>query len=320
MIPTNFVPILSTDQTILILGATGTGKTHLGRKIHDLSPRKNGKFVSVNLATLSENLIESELFGHERGSFTGAETKRVGRLESAEGGTVLLDEIGELSLRLQTKLLDVMNHNTIVPVGSNREVKLNVRFIVATNKDLASEVKEGRFREDLFFRVQTCTLRLPSLMEDSGRAWGLAKNLLEAACVQQGKQSLRPCPSLEEFVRLQPWPGNIRQLKMACDFAVAVCSDGMITASHFPPSLQLSKETIQRSESYIFPSEFKLAKEQFERLYLEQILERCGGRINRTARTSGISKVTLIDKVRRYQINVPAIRWKNEQETKQSCN
>src|SRR3990167_1431203 len=162
----NFVPqlakIAASESTILITGPTGTGKSCLAEKIHLASPRRSGRFVAINLATLNENLIESELFGHERGAFSGANLRRLGKLESAAGGSVFLDEIGELSPAMQTRLLEMLNSKVISPVGSNRVVRLDVRIIAATNRELAGMVERGEFRADLFFRINTFQVELPA--------------------------------------------------------------------------------------------------------------------------------------------------------------
>jgi len=149
------------DSTLLITGETGTGKSHLAKQIHQISPRCNKKFMSINLATLSSNLVESELFGHEKGAFSSADNKRIGRLEMAQGGTIFLDEIGELPLPCQSKLLEFMQRKIIIPVGSNKEIKIDARIIAATNKNIPLQIKEKKFREDLFYRINTLDRKNP---------------------------------------------------------------------------------------------------------------------------------------------------------------
>ncbi len=304
--------IAATDNTILITGRTGTGKSHLAREIHEQSARKNGRFVTINLATLSENLIESELFGHEKGAFSGADTRRIGKLESANGGTAFLDEIGELSLKLQTKLLEALNSFTITPVGSNREVALNVRVITATNKNLQAMVKEGTFREDLFFRLNTFQTHLPDLSDDPAKIPALAEQFAIKAAQNQN----RPYFGMEAafIVELQNygWPGNVRELKNAMEFAVAMSGDGLIGCDCLPPYVKTNAVSAPLLDLAVhFPTDYREAKNYFERTYLKEILFRFEGKINLTAKRTGISKVTLIDKIRRHEIDIPTIKYQS---------
>jgi DNA-binding NtrC family response regulator len=302
--------IAASDATILITGRTGTGKTHLAREIHAASQRRGSRFVAVNLATLSDNLIESELFGHERGAFSGADRARVGKLESANGGTVFLDEIGELPLRLQTKLLEALNSKVISPVGSNREIQLDVRIIVATNRDLALMVQAGAFREDLYFRVNTFPVHMPDLAAEPERIPRLAAAFLRA----QGRpERPAPVPTPDFLARLAEysWPGNVRELKNVVEFAAAMASGPEVGADCLPAHVQANPPAAPGggAAAIPYPSEYRKAKESFERTYLEQLLRQCGGGVNRTARESGLSKVTVIEKIRRYGIDVPAIKY-----------
>lgn len=303
------------NHTILLTGRTGTGKSHMARDIHNLSPRADRVYVAVNLATLNENLIESELFGHEKGAFSGADCKRIGKLEMANGGTVFLDEIGELTPRLQTKLLDALNHKAICAVGSNREIKLDVRIIAATNRDLEKMVSSGSFREDLFYRLNTFQVHLPDLIANPDRLICFAKDFVLQACAEQGLLEKKLSECFLAAVRLYTWPGNVRELKNAIDFAVAISSDLSINAAQLPPYIQqrisiASTNCVQKTDVE-FPVEFSHAKEQFERSYLMAMLKYFDGRVNLTARKTKISKVTLIDKIRRYEINLEAIKYEN---------
>jgi transcriptional regulator with PAS, ATPase and Fis domain len=296
-----------TDGTILITGRTGTGKSHLAQEIHRASPRRAGKFVAINLATLSENIIESELFGHERGAFSGADSRRVGKLECANGGTVFLDEIGELPTRLQTKLLEALNSHVISPVGSNREIQLNVRIITATNRDLATMVRARQFREDLFYRINTFQVQLPDLHTDGSRVL----NLAESFVVQAAQRQNRPVPIMgaefrRELLRCR-WPGNVRELKNAMEYAVAMNVGDALTPACLPATAP--PEENQLAAFPTFPTDYREAKTYFEKSYLQEILLRFEGRINLTAKRTGLSKVTLIDKIRRYEIDIPTIKY-----------
>ncbi|RZA08286.1 MAG: sigma-54-dependent Fis family transcriptional regulator [Proteobacteria bacterium] len=309
-----FAKLAATDGTILITGRTGAGKTHLARELHNLSRRRSGKFMAINLATLSENLIESELFGHERGAFSGADSKRVGKLEIAQGGTVFLDEIGELPLRIQTKLLEALNSRTISPVGSNRELQLDVRIIAATNKDLFQEVEAGRFREDLFFRLNTFEIRMPELASQPDRIATLSESFARDAARQQGRAYLGMEPSFLLALRAYGWPGNVRELKNAMEYAVALNAEGPLDPEALPAYVKGGRENAAGSgpagaSPKTFPRDYREAKQQFERAYLREMLLRYHGRVNQTAKETGISKVTLIDKIRRYDIDMPSIKY-----------
>jgi DNA-binding NtrC family response regulator len=297
-------------HTILITGRTGTGKSHLAKQIHEASPRREGRFVNINLATLSENLIESELFGHEKGAFSGADTKRVGKLESANGGTAFLDEIGELPPRLQTKLLEALNSHVICPVGSNREVALNIRVVAATNRDLRKMVASGTFREDLYFRVNTFQLELPELASVPERIPAYAAEFAAAAADRQGRSLPTISPALLNELRRYPWPGNVRELKNCLEFAVAMSPTTNLDADCLPPYLKTAEaHRIAPETNSAYPNDYREAKSHFERSYLQAILTRFEGRINLTARETGLSKVTLIEKIRRYEIDVKKIKF-----------
>lgn len=302
--------IAKSDGVILITGRTGCGKSHLAEQIHAASPRREKRFVSINLATLSENLIESELFGHERGAFSGADAKRIGKLETANGGTVFLDEIGELPLRLQTKLLEALNSRKICPVGSNRDIHLDIRILAATNRDLESMVKEGSFREDLFFRLNVFRVELPGLAETPDRIESLACAFAAEACRRQGREYGGVSPQLIEALRGYSWPGNIRELKNVMEFAVAMNPGGMLSPDLLPPYLRSGAPTKTESLAFHFPTDYHQAKAQFERLFLQEALRRFDGKINLTSRKTGLSKVTLIEKVRRYEIDVHEIKYR----------
>lgn len=226
------------DSTLLITGKTGTGKSHLAYAIHRSSPKRaQCRWFKVNLATLSENLIESELFGHERGAFTGADCRRVGRLESCNGGTVFLDEIGELPIRLQAKLLDFIQYKRVTPVGSNRDIELDVRIIVATNKDLESAVAAGQFREDLYHRLNVFHARMPDLATNRPAILGFARQFLGVCAERAGKNITTLTQEVEQTFLSYPWPGNIRELENAVEFAVAMEKTDKITVGALPEQI-----------------------------------------------------------------------------------
>ncbi|OQX07644.1 MAG: sigma-54-dependent Fis family transcriptional regulator [Desulfobulbaceae bacterium A2] len=209
-----------TDSTILITGDTGTGKSFLSGSIHFNSPRRHKPFIKINCANIPEALLESELFGHEKGAFTGAEKQRIGRFEQANGGTIFLDEIGEISLELQTKLLRVIEDKSFERVGGNKTIHVDVRVIAATNRDLAHQIEAGRFREDLFYRLNVLPIRLPSLRERPQCLEPLAMVLLDKSCKSLKKRIEGFSPEAMRIIKQYGWPGNIRQLANTIERAV----------------------------------------------------------------------------------------------------
>jgi DNA-binding NtrC family response regulator len=310
--PTQLRKVAAAGQTVLITGRTGTGKTHLARQMHEIHARasgRTGRFVAINLATLSENLIESELFGHEKGAFSGADTRRIGKLEAANGGTAFLDEIGELPLRLQSKLLEALNSHVISPVGSNREIQLDIRVIAATNRDLRRMVIEGGFREDLYFRLNIFHLELEGLSSTPERITTLAARFAAEAAARQAKPYQGMDPAFLTALKRHRWPGNVRELRNCLDYALAMSEDGMLTEACLPGFVRDPEpETLRPAAMQAFPTDYRQAKGTFERAYLREVLRRCQGGINRTAKESGLSKMTLIEKIRRYEIDVNRIK------------
>lgn len=332
------------DSTLLITGGTGTGKSHLANSVHLASSRgPGGRWHKVNLATLSENLIESELFGHERGAFTGADGRRVGRLEACNGGTIFLDEIGELPLRLQSKLLDFIQYKRISPVGSNREIEVDVRIIAATNRNLEAAVKAGEFRSDLFHRLNVFHIKLPDLSVNPKAVIAFARTLIERRSSTASKVIQGMSREVEHVFRHYGWPGNIRELENIVEFAVAMETGSQIGIASLPSHLQeyareelkvgsgeepLEAETATKAEEQDLPRiastgsanavgyielpmtlDFHGSKDAFEKAYLEQALRICQGQINLTSRRIGLNKVSLTDKIRRFGIDWRKIRY-----------
>lgn len=320
----------SSHSHVLLRGATGTGKSALARRIHDEGPRSARSFVTVNLATIHAGTIESELFGHERGSFTGAEAKRVGRLEYANGGTLFLDEIGELSLPLQARLLEFLQTGVIVPVGSNREIKLDVRVIAATHRNLEKSVEEGLFREDLFYRLCVIELHLKSLNDRSEEFDSIVHDVIDELCVRHHRKILRLSPEFAQTLERYRWPGNIRELRNVLEYAIIASTDGVLDITHFPAWFLSRNRQLQKTESNKSDSSFQMSSESasqsvmrglassqtlnyeldmqnFEREYLRNALDLNQGRLSRTARRLGMNKTTLFRRVHRYGLMTNSI-------------
>jgi len=234
--------IASAKSNVLILGETGTGKELIARAIHYSSPRTERPFIPINCSAIPENLLESELFGHVRGAFTGAVTSKKGLFEEANGGTVFLDEIGDLSPSLQAKLLRVLEDQEIRRIGSNQSTKVDVRFISATNKDLAKLVKEGRFREDLYYRINVITIHLPPLRERGNDIELLARFFMQKYSKEHGKEVNKIDDEALKILKAYDWPGNIRELQNIIERAVLVTEDGIIKKDHLPEGI-LDKKT-----------------------------------------------------------------------------
>lgn len=236
--------IADTRSNVLLLGETGTGKELFARVIHNNSARRAMPFVPINCSAIPENLLETELFGHVRGAFTGAVMNKKGLLEEADGGTVFLDEIGDMSLTLQVKLLRVLEDHAIRPVGSTKSVQVDLRFITATNKDLKVAVQEGRFREDLYYRINVITIDIPPLRNRREDIGPLVSFYVEKYCREMGRQVLAVAPEALEVMMEYSWPGNVRELQNAIERAVLICDSDTIRPEHLPEGLH-SKATVQ---------------------------------------------------------------------------
>jgi two-component system NtrC family response regulator/two-component system response regulator HydG len=233
-----------TKATVLLLGESGTGKELIAQALHEQSPRREARFVKVNCAALSETLLESELFGHEKGSFTGAVGRKEGRFELADGGTLFLDEVGEISPALQVKLLRVIQQRELERVGGTQTIKVDVRLVAATNRDLAAEVKAGRFREDLYYRLNVVAVTLPPLRQRKGDIPALVNHFIEKYSAQYGRSVTGLAPGTMNALLSHDWPGNVRELEKVIERAIVLCSGNELTSDDLPPTLRGPRPTV----------------------------------------------------------------------------
>jgi DNA-binding NtrC family response regulator len=275
--------VAGSEATILLIGESGTGKEVAARAIHWSGPRRTGPFVAVNCAAIPDTLLESELFGHEKGAFTGAQQRRRGLFAEAAGGTLFLDEIADMPLTLQAKLLRALQDKAVRPVGGGTEVRLDVRVVSATNRDLARCVREGTFREDLYYRLAVIPIRLPSLRERPEDTPLLAQHFLERAAASLGRPGLRFDEEAIAWLVRQPWPGNVRQLENVVERAVTLAKSDVIRADDLGTDL----------EAVTTGGRVRPTLEELEQQYIERVLADTKGDKNAAARILGISVRTL---------------------------
>jgi two-component system nitrogen regulation response regulator NtrX len=279
---------------VLIYGENGTGKELVARQVHAQSHRARGPFVEVNCAAIPEELIESELFGHARGAFTGALAARKGKFELADGGTLFLDEIGDVSPKLQVDLLRVLQERRFFRVGGTSEIAVDVRVVAATHRDLAAEARAGRFREDLFYRLNVIAIRIPPLRERLEDVPLLAQEFLDRLAHELGREVTGIS---EEALRLlldHPWPGNVRELENAIERALVTCKTGVLSAESF------AFLTRPAAEGSALPPGLTL--QEVEKRYVAETLSRLSGNVKAAAESLGIDRSTLYEKIKRYEI------------------
>lgn len=281
-----------TNTTVLIQGETGTGKELVARAIHFASERRNNPFVVVSCVNIPETLLESELFGHEKGSFTGAISTKKGKFEIAHKGTLFLDEIGDLPFQLQAHLLRVLQEKEFTRIGGNEIIKVDVRVISATNKNLWTEVREGRFREDLFYRLNVITIEIPPLRERREDILLLANHFLKKFCEENKKEINGFSKKVVDFFMSYEWPGNVRELENFIEHAVVVCSSKIIDIDDLPITSRPS-----------VPSKYSLKSlKEVEKEHIENVLEETRWNISKAASILGISRLTLYNKIKEYNI------------------
>jgi DNA-binding NtrC family response regulator len=329
------------ETAVLIRGESGTGKELVAQALHFNSPRKDNRFVTINCSAVPENLIESEFFGHEKGAFTGADGRKIGKFQYADGGTLFLDEIGDISPGMQVKLLRVLQEKKFTPVGSNREVEVNVRIVAATNRNLEEMIKKNEFREDLFYRLNVLPVQLPPLRERKNDIEALATYFVEKFNQHHKKNISGLSPEAMELLKAHSWPGNIRELENVIEHAFVIETSSQLSSASLPASItvgtggahrglttalvlggasDVSAEDAAAAISLaggavgmsvggrgftldINRLDFQANKEEFERQFLISALKAFKGRINQTALHANIPKKTLLRKLQKYGIS-----------------
>jgi len=280
-----------TDATVLITGESGTGKELVARAIHFASQRRYHPLVAIHCGALTETLLESELFGHEKGAFTGAQYRKKGKFEVAEGGTVFLDEIGDISLRTQTDMLRVLQEHEIVRVGGNTSIKVDFRCVAATNKPLEQAIEEGRFRPDLYYRLNVFRIEIPPLRERRDDIPMLVDHFVRKFSKEMNKRMLRVSPRAMDLLQSYHWPGNIRELENAVERAMVVGQE---------PELRDRDFTIQPHATTAQPLPDARSLEDIEKTHILRVLDECGGNQTRAAEVLDIDRVTLHHKLKKY--------------------
>ena len=286
--------VANLDVSVMLLGASGTGKELLARGLHDASDRADGEFVAINCAAIPENLLESELFGHEKGAFTGAVKTTQGKIEQAAGGTLFLDEVGDIPLQLQVKLLRFLQERVIERIGSRESIPVDTRIVCATHQDLEAMIADGRFREDLFYRLAEIVVKIPSLAERPGDATLLAKAFLNRYAKEMNPRVRGFASDALAAIDAWPWPGNVRELENRVKRAVIMADEKLIHA--------VDLDLADPDEQVINALNLKTARERADRKVIRHALARSEGNISSTAKMLGISRPTLYDLLKQYDL------------------
>jgi two-component system, NtrC family, response regulator HydG len=286
------------DAPVLITGESGTGKELVARAIHEGSLRKDAPFIKVNCAALNENLLESELFGHVKGAYTGADTNRIGRFEASHGGTIFLDEIGDVPLSTQIKLLRTVEEKEIERVGDHRTIKVDVRIVSATNRNLESLIEQGEFRSDLFFRINVFPIACPPLRDRVEDLPMIVQNFIHRGNEKSGKKILGLTPQSMEKMIAHPWPGNVRELRNTIEYAFVLCPSGGIGLEHLPQKIADTDMACAEVPPPVSSADSDKKEE------LVRALRQAGGNQTRAARLLGVSRVTVWKQMKKYGINL----------------
>ena len=305
--------VAPSETTVLIRGESGTGKEMIAGAIHFLSNRSKGPFLKINCASLNENLLESELFGHEKGAFTGAQYQRKGIVEEAENGTLFLDEIGDMSPALQVKMLRVLQEKEFQRMGSSKVIKANVRFIAATHRPLEKMIQEGTFRQDLFYRIHVFPIRVPSLGERREDILLLADHFIKSFSVKNNKDVRRISTAAIESLLAYHWPGNVRELENAIEFAVLLADGHVLHAHHLPPSIQMPDKRTEKNEIMDLKNRVRV----MEKDLIIDALKRSRGNISAAGRELGLGERVVRYKIIQLGINVNQFcPWENPPDKK----
>ena len=295
--------VAQTESPVMIHGESGTGKELVARAVHEAGRRRDEPFIKVNCAALNENLLESELFGHTRGAYTGADRTRIGRFEAAHGGTIFLDEIGDIPLATQVKLLRVLEEKEIERVGDHTSIKIDVRIISATNKDLEKLISEGQFREDLYFRINVFPLNCPPLRERKEDVPMIVQSFIRSNNKKTGKKIIGLSPEALEKLTAYRWPGNVRELRNAIEYAFVLCPSGGIGIQHLPPKISNTEPECREPLAAASPVD-----NEREKAELLEALRKSGGNQSQAARALGVSRVTVWKRMKKYGINPTGVR------------
>jgi two-component system NtrC family response regulator len=287
--------VASTNVSVMLLGASGTGKELLARAVHDQSDRKSGPFVAINCAAIPENLLEAELFGYERGAFTGAVKTNVGKIELAEGGTLFLDEVGDIPLPLQVKLLRFLQERVIERIGGRQQIAVDTRIVCATHQKLEEMISDGRFREDLYYRLAEVVVKIPSLADRAGDAVLLARHFVNRFAREMNTKVQGISPDALAAIDGYSWPGNVRELENRIKRAVIMADGKLVTAA----DLDLSGKAPDGEDMLI---NLRAARETADRKAIRQALSRTDNNISGAAKLLGISRPTLYDLLKQYQL------------------
>jgi len=284
------------DAPVIIFGESGSGKELVAKAIHNTGARRQKPYVKVNCAALTESLLESELFGHVKGAFTGAYRSREGRFEAAHSGDIFLDEIGDLPLSTQVKMLRVLEEKVVERVGDNRPIHIDARIISATNRNLKQLVEQGGFREDLFYRINVIPIMVPPLRERVGDIPLLADSFFRRILLKNDKKIMGISNEAMELLMSYAWPGNVRELKSAFQYAFVTCQESVIQPYHFPPTVNSAQPSIKNTQKPL------LNRTDLKKKQLIEALESTGGNQSRAAEILGISRVTVWNRMKRYGI------------------
>ena len=297
--------VAASETTIILNGETGTGKGLIARAIHECSPRRDKPFIQINCGATPEGLLESEFFGYRRGAFTGAVSDRPGKFELANGGTVFLDEIGDMSADLQVKVLRVLEEGEFERVGGHETIKVDARIITATHRDLEEEVQKGNFREDLFYRLYVIPIMLPSLRERKTDIPFLIAYFLDEFAQKNHKPVMQPAPEVIQALIGYPWYGNIRELRNLIERMVVLKDHTVLTLEDLPEKVRQGGETAGRGKGRPAPDEgisFQTAVSEFEKALIVNALEKSNWVKNRAAELLKIKRTTLVEKIKRYRL------------------